>query len=194
MGVTFSLETLMQKYTDLTKDVLDQTLIYCPSSGQLTWRPRSRDWFKSNASYVRYNKLSANTPALTANNGEGYKTGTLLGARVKAHQVIWVMLHGSLPEKGKEIDHINGDRSDNRLENLRCVDKSDNSKNQKLCSRNQTGVSGVSWYKPTKKWLVRINVAKKTKCLGYFDDFKEACEVRAQAEKENNYHKNHGKR
>ena len=185
--------TLTQMCIKIDPETLRKTLDYNPVSGSLIWKNRDRSWFKSNASYTRYHKLSAGKPALTADNGEGYLTGTLLGNRVKAHQVIWLMVYGESPPKGYEIDHINGIRSDNRLENLRCVKKEDNAKNQSLSERNQTGVLGVSFYKPNKKWLARINALKKTKFLGYFDSFEEACKARKDAEIKYNYHENHGK-
>ncbi len=179
--------------TKLTQQILNETLSYDPVTGLLAWKPRDRSLFRSNASYIQYHKRFVDKPALTADNGEGYLCGTVLGCRAKAHQVIWVMVHGKLPEKGFQIDHINGVRSDNRLENLRAVSKHDNGKNQRLPTRNTTGAIGVSWYKPTKKWLVRINVNKKTVCGGYFSSFEDACAARTLLEVQNNYHENHGR-
>jgi hypothetical protein len=190
--VTSPLGTPTHTYTNLTQKLLQQTLSYNPNTGELIWKIRPMSWFNHPLSYRSYHKRWAGKPALTADNGEGYRSGTLLGKKVKAHRIIWIMLYGDLPPEGYEIDHINGVRSDNRLDNLRCVLKEDNGKNQRLHTRNQTGVSGVSWYKPNKKWLVRINQNKKTKSLGYFNSFEEACRVRKQAEVDNNYHKNHG--
>lgn len=184
----------MRAFTELTQQVLNDTLFYNPLTGKLVWKPRDRSLFRSDVSHKQYHKRFVGKPALTADNGEGYLTGTVLGHRVKAHQVIWVMTYGQLPEKGYEIDHINGVRSDNRLENLRAVSKHTNGKNQRLQSRNTTGVAGVSWYKPTKKWLVRINIDKETVCGGYFTSFQEACEIRAMLALQNGYHQNHGNR
>jgi hypothetical protein len=184
----------MPRFTDLGQETILKLLRYDEATGKLFWLPRGRGWFSHDASYSSFVTRFANKEALTADNGEGYRTGTLLTYRVKAHQVIWYMLHGKLPDEGFEIDHINGNKSDNRLINLRCVKKEDNAKNLRRSHRNQTGVLGVSLYKPSGKWLARINADKKTKCLGYFESFEDACKARLEAELENNYHKNHGKR
>lgn len=110
-----------------------------------------------------------------------------------AHRIIWEMHNGPIPP-GMDIDHINGVRDDNRIENLRCVTPADNSRNRKVGTNNESGFLGVAWYKPGSKWVARISKNGKWSHIGYFDDLDDAINARQQAELEFNYHENHGRR
>lgn len=108
-----------------------------------------------------------------------------MGGRLFAHNIIWQMFNGSIPED-MYVDHINGNRSDNRIENLRLVTKSQNGQNQKLHSNNTSGCKNVSWHSGRNKWVVSIQVDNKRKQIGYFDDL-ELADLVAQ-EARNKYH------
>jgi hypothetical protein len=71
---------------------------------------------------------------------------------------------------GKEVDHINGNKRDNRRENLRICNRSENNRNTGKKSNNTSGFKGVSWKKQRGKWRASIRVDGKCKHLGYFDD------------------------
>lgn len=94
------------------------------------------------------------------------------------HHVVWLWHKGFLP---KEIDHINQNRLDNRIENLRVADRSANNINTKVRSDNKSGISGVGWDKRYKKWCVRIGVNGKSKHIGYFEDLDVARQKRQEA-------------
>ena len=96
-----------------------------------------------------------------------------------AHRVAWVMTHGEWPKE--MIDHINGDRSDNRLCNLRQATRSQNLINSKLSSRNSSGFRGVSWCSAKQKWDARIYSATKLRLLGRFKTKEEAIAAYAAA-------------
>ena len=113
----------------------------------------------------------------------GYRHVTWMGKIHKVHRLIFLLEHGYLP---KEIDHINGDRQDNRLENLREVTRSENQFNKAMCSNNTSGFRGVNWHKHSKSWLVRVCTKGKTKILGYFKDLELAGLVADEAR--NLYH------
>ena len=81
------------------------------------------------------------------------------------------------------IDHINRDRSDNRLSNLRIVTLSENQQNHKKRKDNTSGVSGVYWSKKDRKWHVRVWVDNEPKSIGYFRTIEEAKLARTEAEK-----------
>ena len=81
-------------------------------------------------------------------------------------------MHGSFPED--MIDHINGSKGDNRIENLRQATRSQNLANQKINSVNTSGLKGVSWRKDRNKWHTQIRVSGKLKHLGYYIDKHEA--------------------
>ena len=102
------------------------------------------------------------------------------------------MFNGKIAD-GMQIDHINGDGLDNRIENLRCVLPETNRKNCKMRVENKSGVNGVIWYAPLKKWMVYVNKDGKRVHLGYFADKKEAAEVRKIAEAKHGYTERHGK-
>ena len=76
--------------------------------------------------------------------------------------------------KGFETDHINGDKLDNRKENLRVCTPAENKYNRTFQSNNTSGYKGVAWNKAAKKWFSKINAGGKIYCIGYFTDAKEA--------------------
>jgi hypothetical protein len=78
------------------------------------------------------------------------------------------------PENYSQIDHINGVRNDNRLENLRWVNHSQNQRNKKKKTNCSSQYLGVSWCKRDNKWLAKISINKIDKYLGYFDTEIEA--------------------
>lgn len=80
-----------------------------------------------------------------------------------------------------EIDHINRHKSDNRIENLREVSRSQNNYNHPVRVDNKSGHRNVSWHTKTKKWRVVINANKKRHFIGQFEDFKLACLVADEA-------------
>ena len=92
-----------------------------------------------------------------------------------------------------QVDHINHDRTDNRIENLRLVNANENGKNQKASVRNKSGVVGVSWKKSKNKWHSQIMVNGKQIHLGFFDNIDEAKKARIDAERKYGFHENHGK-
>ncbi len=82
------------------------------------------------------------------------------------------------------IDHINRNKIDNRKDNLRITNSSNNSKNVGVKSNNTSGVTGVSWYKTREEWVAKIKLNDKYKHLGYFIDKEDAIKIRLQAEKQ----------
>ena len=104
------------------------------------------------------------------------------------HRLAWLLTYGEWPID--EIDHINGDRTDNRIVNLRPVTRSENLKNSRMSKYNSSGITGVRWGKRDRAWLVSVS----TKHVGYYKDFFEACCARKSSEREHGYHANHGRR
>lgn len=102
-------------------------------------------------------------------HSQGYaftRTSRKLGKRkhILMHRMIM-----NVNDSTQEVDHINGNRLDNRKVNLRIVTRSENGRNQLPQKRNKSSkYKGVSFYKPTKKWRASIKFNKKSYNLGYF--------------------------
>lgn len=109
---------------------------------------------------------------------------------LRVHRLVWLMVHGEWPG---EIDHIDGNPSNNRLENLRVVTHQENGMNQKMRKNNSSGAMGVWWDKSRKKWGSSITVKYKTINLGRHDSLLDAVCARKAAEVEHGYHRNHGR-
>lgn len=94
-------------------------------------------------------------------NEIGYLVVRFSNRPLYLHRVIWVMIHGHIDE-GLTVDHINGNRSDNRLENLRVVTQKDNCRNCVKSKNNTSGVNGVYFRKDTGKWnaSIRLSIRK----------------------------------
>ena len=125
-------------------------------------------------------------------NRNGYRYVMFNGKRYFAHRLIWLMQYGYIPDG---IDHINGNRSDNRIENLRAASVSENSMNAKKRSDNTSGIKGVSLDKRSGKWLARCTVAGKKNHIGLFKNINDAAEaVRLFRENNHGEFANHGEK
>ena len=164
---------------------------YSPETGKLFWKKRSEDVDPRSQQRKLFNARFAGKEAFTAKNADGYFSGKLLGASMRAHVVIWAYCHGEWPNG--EIDHIDGNRGNNRIENLRCVDKSTNQRNASLRVDNTSGQVGVYFNKASGRWRARINHNGRRVFLGSFVSFEDAVTARKDAEAELGYHENHGR-
>ena len=104
---------------------------------------------------------------------------------IRMHRVIM-----SAPED-KEVDHINGNGLDNRLSNLRLVNRAENQRNSKRRKDNTSGFKGVSHHGKSGRWQARIRVDGKQKSLGLFSTKEEAYKAYCEASKK--YHGNFGR-
>lgn len=112
----------------------------------------------------------------------GYRRLSFDGKEYLCHRIAWEFVHGEIPS-GCDIDHINGNRSDNRISNIRAVSRSVNAQNRKgAAAHNKTGLLGVAFHKATGKFraLIRTN---KSVTLGYFATPEEAHSVYMEAKK-----------
>lgn len=175
----------------LTFAEISQLLKYDPKTGKLFWLPRPRSMFPSDSAYKIWTKRYSNKEAFTAKLKNGYLVGTILGdTTYKASHVAWLLSYGRWPSL--PTDHINGDRSDNRLINLREVTITENNKNKRLQKKNISGKNGVSWNKKYSVWDVSIGYQGKKISIGSFRDLGEAIKAREKIEHNFNFHENHG--
>lgn len=183
-------ESKLKKKELPSQSVLRELLDYDPASGLLTWRPRAEHLFRLRRQYTKFNKEFAGQPALYNRAESGHLRGRVLGQQVFAHRIIWKWVTGLEPT---EIDHINGNSSDNRFENLRVVTRAENAKNHKRREDNTSGVVGVYWDKKCQKWTAKIGVRGRLVNLGFFECKDRAIAVRKQSEREHGFHENHGR-
>jgi len=101
-------------------------------------------------------------------NAYGYRRFQVTGRKWLEHVLVWYLHYGKIP-KGYELDHINGDRSDNRLDNLRLVTRSENSMNSKIFSNSKLGSRGVCLCLKSGKYKASITKNYKAHHLGTFD-------------------------
>ena len=158
-------------------DNVSSLLIYNDVSGTLIWR-KFRNQFALAGSI-------AGNPA-----NHGYIIVTLYGKHYLAHRLVWLLNHGRWPEK--DIDHIDHNKNNNKIENLREVDQLENSKNVGITIRNTSGVVGVYWRKDVSKWTAKIRVDGVLLSLGSFNDKMSAVQARKMAEIKYGFHLNHG--
>ena len=153
----------------ITQERLKEIIDYDPDTGEFIWKARGQ--------YATVDARWAGRAA-TCKRNDGYILVRADGRLYRAHRLAWLYMTGQWPSL---IDHINGIRDDNRWVNLRQATYAQNSANSKTPTHNTTGTKGVHYYKSRGKWTAHITVARKTKCLGYFDTFEEAKEVREKA-------------
>lgn len=139
---------------------------YDPDSGIFTWLTRNG----STKGIVTWNAKFANK-VCDSIDIKGYrKISVILFGKlrtVRLHRLAWFIAHDDLPLHC--IDHINQDKTDNRICNLRDVTQSVNCRNRKRRSDNTSGVTGVSFCKKSKKWRAVFWVNGKQHCVGFFD-------------------------
>lgn len=188
--------TLADQRRDVEQAVVAGTglgilLRYDGETGRLFWLPRSRDLFPTDHSWKTWNTRYADEPAFTSKNGCGYLHGAIFGKNYAAHRVGWAIHHGRWPDG--EVDHINGDRSDNRMANLRDVTTIENRRNQIRSAANASGVTGVHWCNTWNRWIARIGNKGKMRTIGNYANFDEAVAARLNAERELGFAEGHGK-
>ena len=123
-----------------------------------------------------------------SNDKDGYKIITLTNNNVKTitkkvHRLVALMFIPNVHNK-PFVDHIDNNRSNNTVNNLRWVTSSENHMNESLSPKNKSGAKGVVYDKARNKWKVQIRKDNKLYNLGRFDNIDEAIKVRQQKAKE----------
>lgn len=180
----------------LTRDYLDATFMY--SDGKLFWRPKpSVTWLKTNKKWAaqisvggkntyigsyetkeaaecayieKYHAVFGHGRRAGTTNGGGYRQVRIEGKIYPEHRIIFMMHHGNMPEY---IDHINGVRTDNRIENLRKCTPTQNSYNS--VGKSKSGLpKGITWSKRANKYQAQLSINGKNVYLGLFTSLDEA--------------------
>lgn len=103
----------------------------------------------------------------SVDKSNGYRCVFANGRKYKAHRLAWLMVYGDWPSDF--LDHINGDRDDNRITNLRECTNAENLRNTGAYRSNTSGYKGVSFHKRSKKFYAKINVDGRERFLGSFE-------------------------
>ena len=161
-------EHIVPQRPELTAEYLRSILHYDPATGIFTWKV-------STSNRIKVGDI-AGCPG-----GGGYPQIRAQRRLHQAHRLAWLYVYGEWP-KG-QIDHINRNRSDNRISNLREVTNKQNGQNKSKRSDNTSGHPGVHWYKQSSKWVACIMHNYKRIHLGCFSVLEEAIAARKAAEK-----------
>ena len=170
--------------------ILRDILRHDSDTGLLYWKNRCREMFKTQRAFATWNARYSDKEAFTADRC-GYKHGRIFNKSYQAHRVVWALAYGVWPIDG--IDHINGNKTDNRLSNLRMVSQAVNMQNAKIPSTNTSGHIGVSLDARLNKWVSYIKVSGVKKHLGCFALMDDAVLARKNAETRFGFHRNHGR-
>lgn len=161
-----------------SQDVLRQLFAYEPETGFLRWTGNLRIF------PLRYKGKRA----FICKTNKGYFRGGMVGRNVMAHRVVWKWHNGTEPT---EIDHIDGNPSNNKIENLRAATRQDNVRNTCIRKNNTTGAQGVHFRR--NRFEAGIRDGERVIYLGRFKTLNAAKEARAAAEAKFGYHPNHGR-
>jgi hypothetical protein len=138
----------------ITQQELKELLHYNPETGIFTWKVSpARQVFSGDIAGTK--------------RKDGYIQIKVKNKLILSHRLAWIYMYGYLP---KYIDHINGQRDDNRIINIREVSNQQNSLNSKISKNNTSGIKGVYWDKSRNKWTVRLSIDGKCKFFKRFDD------------------------
>lgn len=166
MGLLVKVDTNTAKHV-LTVDELRDVLSYDPETGIFAWAKTAS------------NRRAAGECAGCLCKNSGYMLIGYKGRVYKSSRLAWFYVHGEWPPG--IVDHINGDRTDDRVSNLRIATHSQNLYNRGAQRNNSSGFKGVYWHKPTRKWRARIMSDGLSRSLGLYDTPEEAHQAYAFA-------------
>ena len=147
---------------------LKEMLSYDPDTGNIFWK------ISPNLGYTKAGDIAG-----TIDN-KGYRVISVGYKRYKAHRLAWYLYYGEWPKN--QIDHIDRNKLNNCISNLRDVTQEINQSNSCVRKDSTSGYRGISWNKTRKKWQARIQINGKRKELGFFDDINKAIERRLEYE------------
>ncbi len=153
-------------------ETIQEYLRYSPETGEFHWLKRSSD------------KTKVGARAGRERSHGGYRQVTLLGQTMYEHRLAWFCIHGDIA-RGQTIDHINGDKGDNRLANLRIASRGENMANVGAKKDNTSGCKNVHWCATKERWIAKVKKNGRSIYVGTFRDFalavNAATEARASA-------------
>jgi hypothetical protein len=169
----------------VTPDVLFRVLDF--RDGQFFFREMIPELLPDDRCRKRWNTLYSGKPATVSAHCGGYRTISFCKRSFLVHRLVWLFTYGAWPNG--HIDHLNGDRADNRIENLREASDTENMRNQKLRTDSSSGFAGVSYSRERGKWRAYV----LGRHIGYFETFEEAARARVSAQGGLGFTERHGR-
>jgi len=169
---------------DLSVKALYELLSVDLNLGKLWWNPRPLKYFAGGAQSDthrkgRWDSQFAGREAFTATTTGGYLVGVIFGKHYLKHRVLVAMRDGEWP--AAFVDHIDGNRINNSIYNLRSASKLENGANCSMHKSNTSGVNGVWFSSRRSAWVAEIKVAGRKIHLGQFADIERAAKARREA-------------
>jgi len=150
----------------LTQEQLKELLDYDPDTGHFAWRvDRGSAYAGKRAGYL---------------NCYGYRKIEICGRAYAAHRLAWLYVYGEGP--ATDVDHIDRNKSNNSILNLRLATDSENVQNSNVRIDSTCGCKGVGWHKAAKKWAAYITLHGTQKHLGLYSTLLDAAAARKSAE------------
>jgi hypothetical protein len=167
---------------DVTAEYVRQILDYDPETGEFRWKPRSPNMFsdgKHAATHTcaKWNSIYAGH--LAGRVCRGYWQIGIGGRRYQSHRLAWLYVTGQ--DAPDEIDHIDGNPSNNRFANLRQATHAENLRNRGSQSNSTSGIKGVTWDRAREKWRAEITNGVTRIFIGRFDTKEDAASAYARA-------------
>ena len=179
----------MTNMLTLPLDFLRECFVYDAADGTLWWKARPRAHFVNSNAHSVWNSKHAGKLAGSPNAKRRWST-KINGKLYQNHRLVWALSKGEWPVD--QIDHINGNPEDNRLENTRVVSNTENQKNRWMSRANTSGINGVYWHTRNEVWTAYIRRDGKQHHLGQFSSREAAQKARRDAERELGYTARHG--
>lgn len=157
---------------DLTSVRLKELLSYDPLTGVFVWKV-------SRQGHAKAGDIAGKRTE------RGHTVLHVDQKKILLHRAAWLYMTGDHPGDGLEIDHINGDPSDNRWANLRCVDRATNCQNIRKAKARKNGgtLLGAHWCIVWKRWKSSITINYKKYHIGWFDTEQQAHEAYVRAKR-----------
>jgi hypothetical protein len=155
---------MIKKKDDISISRVRELLDYNPDNGLFTWKVDRNRGLKG--------MIAGHWQSADPRFRDGYVKIKIDDSTYCAHRLAWLLMTGAWPLD--QVDHINGDRTDNRWLNLRLANNQQNRRNSKKHRNNTSGIKGVSWDKNAGKWRAHIRINYKLKALGRFDNIEDA--------------------
>lgn len=186
---------MVNKEDLLTVEMVREFLDCDVSTGKMIWKVRDVKWFAATGhggaqgACNRWNAKKAGKVASHLMKSSGYHRVCIFDIQYLAHRVIWFWHYGEWPKN--QIDHLDGNRANNAIDNLADKTAAENQRNKKNNSRNKSGFPGVHFNNREEKWRAKINIDRKPVHLGSFDSPEEAYAVWLERAKASGYTRRH---